>query len=126
MIVWISLEVDAQEYQKLAKHIQNNMFFGIKRIAKNLQHMIFHSIGDHMYEDIQDIENAEIFLQQKIEDDTLKPDVLKNILEDDKWYIRTKCPNKNKKEGNTLFFIVEKESDLILFREEKTINEKEG
>lgn len=117
MIVWLNIEVNIIEYKKLVKHITDNMFFGIKRISTNLRHILFHSIGDAMHDDLQDFEHAEIFIEQKIDDKDLEPDIIKEIIKNDKWYIRINYPSKDIKKY--FLFIVDKESDLILFREEK-------
>lgn len=112
MIVWLEIELNKVDFGKLCDHIDNNMFFGVKRIGPNLQHVVFHSIGDDLIdtEDSYDITRSEIFIEKKIEDKKLSKEALANIISDKNWYLKFVY-------GNTMLsIVVDKISGYITYR----------
>lgn len=111
-MVWLRIDLDIEDYTKIIKHIHKNMFLGVKRLAPNLQHLVIHSVGDNLdlTGDLQNIQQAEIFLEKKIEDSKITVDNLTSIIKDSKWHIRFACPED---EGLKYEIVIDKKSDLI-------------
>ena len=115
MSVWLEIELPAEKFYKIVKHITYNMFFGVHRLSTNLRHVILHSIGDALdrHGDLQNFRKAEVFLEQRIKDEDIDPNSLKEILEHKNWNI--KLLNKAEK-NSSFYFVVDKESGYILDR----------
>ena len=116
MIIWLKIELDQEDYSKIIKHVHTAMFFGIKRIAPNLRHLILHSVGDNLdfTGDLQDISKAEVFLEKKIEDGNINKDNLKAILLDKNWYIKFICKDV---EDQFYEVVIDKKSEFIIDRQ---------
>ena len=116
MIIWLKIELDQEDYSRIIKHVHTAMFFGIKRIAPNLRHLILHSVGDNLdfTGDLQDVSKAEVFFEKKIEDGNINKDNLKAILADKNWYIKFICKSV---EDQFYEIVIDKKSEFILDRQ---------
>lgn len=116
MIIWLKIELDQEDYSRIIKHVHTAMFFGIKRIAPNLRHLILHSVGDNLdfTGDLQDVQKAEVFLEKKIEDGNINRDNLKAILADKNWYIKFICKGV---EEQFYEIVIDKKSEFIIDRQ---------
>jgi len=96
------------------------MFFGIKRIAPNLEHLILHSIGDNLDTtgNLQDIQVAEVFLEKKIDSSKISVEALTNVIKDPAWHIRFTCSENAELKYE---IIIDKKSDHIISREYTTL-----
>lgn len=116
--VWLKATLTKEEYNRTIAHIHNAMFFAIRRVAPNLRHIVLHSIGDEI--DVTDADwpkKAEVFLEKKIEDNSITTEALTSIIKGPVWHVKFCCYD-----DNSLFYsiIVEKKTDLIVEREFST------
>lgn len=110
MIVWLEIRLSTEQFEKVVDHIANSMFFGVKRLAPNLRHVVFHSIGDHMHDDNQIIEDADIYIEKKISDKNIDSKSLATIISDKNWNLKFTDLDRS------LNVIIDKITGMITYR----------
>lgn len=106
--IYLSLELNNAEFRKVVRHIHNNMFFGVKRIAPNLRHLVLHSIGDQKNDDLS---TSEVFIEKQIQDSNISTDEMTDIIKNLNWYLKLSCGYEH------YLVTIDKRTDMITDRD---------
>ena len=101
------IDLDKATFERLKKHIADNMFFAFRRVAAGFKKILLSSIGDHLdSNDNQNLNKADIAIEATIEE-SIPTTIIDGLNSSNSWFVCARHKNFN------LAFSIDKETQYI-------------